>query len=280
MPQGSSPTLSRRALAARLRELRLAANLTVEEVAALLFVSSAKVSRMETGARPVTSRDVAGLSSIYELPDAEREQLFELSQSSRQAEWWTKLDLPGFNEYVGLEAAASAIHDMQVGFIPPLLQTEQYARALITGMAPYLSREDVELRVKTRALRQQRLVTQRVPVYEALIDEAALRRVVGGAEVMTEQLDHLRERAELNNISMRIVTLATGPHPGLNSPFVLLSFEDERVSDVVYVEGLQGHLYIDRDVDLQRYREAYERILKVALSVTDSLALISSIQYG
>lgn len=274
MSAPSSPALSRRELTSRLRELRQKANLTLDEVASLLFVSSAKVSRMETGARPVTLRDVSGLAAIYRLTKEEREHLFALAEKGREPAWGEELELAYVSDYNDLEAAAAQVFDHQVGFLPSLVQSEEYARALVISMVPDLTAEGVDQRVRMRVARQDRLLAEATPEYIALIDEAALYRNVGGHAIMRAQLLHLKERAGQAMISARVVPFAAGPHPGLDSPFVLLTFGDEPVSDVAYVEGLRGHSIVDQQPEVERYKETSARIQNMALSESASLALI------
>jgi len=274
MPSPSSPALSRRELTARLRQLRQRANLTIEEVAARLFVSSAKISRMETGARPVSLRDVSGLAPIYGLTKEERERLFALARKSREPGWWQELDATHFPEFADLESAAARVYDHQVGFVPSLLQTEEYARALIIGMAPDLSDEDVQERVKTRTARQAHLLASGRPEYFALIDQAGLIRQIGGPSVMLAQLRQIRELAGVVHIELRVVPFAAGAHPALDSPFMLFTFGDEPVGDVAYTEGLRGYSYVDQEPDLERYKDASERIQEMALPEPESIALI------
>lgn len=266
MSAPSSPALSRRELTARLRQLRSRANLTLEDVASLLFVSAAKVSRMETGARPVTLRDVSGLSTIYRLTDEERGHLFALVERTREPTWGEELELAFATEYNDLEAAAVQMHEYQAGFLPSLVQTEEYARALTTGMGLNVDAAVIEERVQMRVARQERLVAEGMPQYSGLIDEAALYRNIGGHRVMRAQLRHLLERAGSDAFSLRVVPFAAGAHPALDSPFVLLTFADDEALDVAYVEGLRGRRVVDQKSELDRFKEVAERIQRLALS--------------
>lgn len=274
MPTPSSPALSRRELTARLRQLRQRAELTIEEVAAQLFVSSAKISRMETGARPVSLRDVSGLAPIYGLTTEERERLFALARKSREPGWWQEADATFIPEIADLESAAARVYEYQVGFVPSLLQTEDYARALIIGMAPDLSSEDVEQRVKTRSARQVHLLQSGQPEYFAFIDQGGLLRLIGGRSTMVAQLEHLRKLAGLTHIKLRVWPFAAGAHPALDTPFMTFTFAGEPVADVTYVEGLLGHSFIDQEPELERYKDAAERIEEMALPELESMALI------
>lgn len=274
MSAPSSPALSRRELTARLRELRTRADLTLDEVASLLFVSAAKVSRMETGARPVTLRDVSGLAAIYRLADQERDHLFALAERSREPAWGEEHELAFATEYNDLETAAFQMCEYQVGFLPSLVQTEGYARALTASMEFDVGADVVDERVQMRVARQARLIAEGTPSYVALIDEAALHRNIGGGPVMYAQLLHLMDRAGSPSINVRVVPFAAGAHPAQDSPFVLLAFADDAVSDVAYVEGLRGRRLVDERAELERYQEASARIQTLALSESASIALI------
>lgn len=274
MPSPSSPALSRRELTARLREYRQRAELTIEQVAERLFVSSAKVSRMETGARPVSLRDVSGLAPILGLSDPEREHLFALARKSREPGWWQEADATWLPEIADLESAAARVYEYQVGFIPSLLQTQEYARALIIGMAPDLSKEDVEQRVKTRNARQIHLLDSGKPEYRAFMDQSGLWRPVGGPAVMAAQLAHARELAGLKQVKFRVVPFIAGPHPALDTPFMIFTFAGEPVADVAYVEGVLGYSFTDQEPELERYKDAAERIEDIALPESASKELL------
>lgn len=277
MPPPSSPALSRRELTARLREHRQRADLTIEEVAARLFVSSAKISRMETGARPVSLRDVSGLAPIYGLTEGERERLFALARKSREPGWWQEADATYLPEIADLESAATRVYEYQVGFVPSLLQTEDYARELIIHMAPDISSEEVEERVTTRTARQAHLLASGQPEYFALIDQASLVRQIGGASVMLTQLRQICELGGLAHIKLRVVPFTAGAHPALDSPFMIFTFGEEPIGDVAYVEGLLGYTYIDQEPDLERYKDAAERIQEMSLPQAESRELIEEV---
>ncbi|HEY0359809.1 MAG TPA: helix-turn-helix transcriptional regulator, partial [Mycobacteriales bacterium] len=263
MARSSSPTLRRRELATRLRDLRLQTGLTADEVAARMLVSPAKISRIETGARGVSLRDVRDLCEIYTADAGEREHLATLVREAKQPSWWQQYDLP-YATFVGLESAAATILDYESSVIPGLLQTEDYARAVTDGIlcdaAPDLTRQRVEVR-----LTRQRLLTQESPPQLwTVIDEAALHRVVGGPGVMRAQLEALAERATLPNVTVQVVPFEAGAHPGMDSTFILLHLEEE-VSDVVYIEGLVGNLYQESPSDLARYRRVFDQLRAIAL---------------
>jgi transcriptional regulator with XRE-family HTH domain len=270
-----SPTLRRRELAARLRELRTAAGMTAEEVAERMLVSPAKISRIETGVRGVSLRDVRDLCEIYGVPATDAAQLATLVRESKQPSWWQGYDLP-YGTFIGLETAASYILDYESSIVPGLLQTEDYATAVVEGILYDAPPDVVRQRVEARLKRQTLLSQEAPPQLWAVVDEAALRRVVGGPGVMRAQLETLVERAALPTVTVQIIPFESGAHPGMDSTFTILHLEAE-VADVVYIEGLAGHLYQESPADLERYRRTFDQLRAIALSPKESLAKISAL---
>jgi transcriptional regulator with XRE-family HTH domain len=273
---GQSPTLRRKELGARLRQLRIDAGLTAEEVADRLLCSSAKISRIETGGRGVSLRDVRDLSGIYGVDAREQEHLMSLAKESKQRAWWQEYDLK-YQTYYGLEAAAASIADYESGMVPGLLHTEAYARAMAAGTDPAMSPEEREHAIQARLKRQNRLTEPSPPRFHALIDESALRRMVGGLDVMREQLSVLVERAVLPNVTLQIVPFDAGAHPGIDSTFTILGFAENDMHDVVYVEGLMGQFYLERPTDIERYHRVFGEIAAKALDPESSVARIEAI---
>jgi len=266
MARASSPTLRRRELAARLRELRLRSDLTVEQVANHLMVSSAKISRLETASRGASTRDVRDLAKLYGLDETERDRLMALARESREPTLWQSYDFPATARlFVDLEASASAINDYQSAIVPVLLQTDEYARTLIRGIVPDAPDEVVAQRLQARMVRRRLLDADRPPRLHAVLDEAVLHRQVGGPEAMRVQLEYVRSRAELPHVTVQIIPFAVGAHPGMSSTFVLLELQDHHISDVVYVEGLVGELFIERPADVERYRRVFQDLKRSAL---------------
>jgi transcriptional regulator with XRE-family HTH domain len=279
--RASSPTVRRRELAARLRELRVAAGLTIDEVASRLMVSATKISRLETAARPASLRDVKDLSDIYQVADEERDRLMTLARDSRRRSWWQQYELPDtLATYVGLEDAAVSIHQYLTSVVPPLLQTEEYAHAVTSGTTLDISAEQVEQRVRARLTRQTLLTSDRPPELWAIVDELALHRVVGGPAVMLGQLEALLERDQLANVTLQVIPLEAGAHPGMDSAFTVLHLEESAVSDVVYVEGLVGRFYLQSPGDLLRYRRAFDQLRAIAMSPRDSRQRVAAIASG
>lgn len=274
MSDERSPTLRRRELGHRLRELRQGRDLTLEQVAERLLFSSAKLSRLETGARGATLRDIRDLCTLYEVGDEEHAQLVALARQSKERAWWQEYDLP-YRTYVGLEHAASAISEYNPATIPGLLQTKEYATALIEGMGPKLDSDEVARRVEVKLTRQQVLQRQDPPQLWVVVDEAALVRTVGSTAVMRAQLTHLATRARSAQIHVQVMPFEAGAHPGLNSNFILLELGN--ASKVVYVEGLHGHFYLEKPSDIERYRGVLNQLRATALGPRESIALIENL---
>ncbi len=268
-----SPTVRRRELGARLRALRLAAGMTVEEVAGRMEVSPAKISRIETAARGISVADVRFLCDTYMVSAEERDRLLSLTRESRKRSWWQQYGLPeSLSTYIGLEESAVSILEYESGTVPPLLQTGDYARSMIEGAEPDLDQDLVESRVSARLGRQSRLQGSDPATLWAVLDEAVLHRMIGGPAVMREQLLALSGR--LPHATVQIIPFRAGPHPGLNSSFILLELEGP-VPDVVYVEGLLGQHYLQSPADLARYRRVFDQLRAIALSPRESQARIA-----
>jgi transcriptional regulator with XRE-family HTH domain len=270
-----SPVLRRRELGALLRALRTEAGMTVEQVAEGLLCSPSKVSRLETGQRGASARDIRDLSNLYQVDPAQREHLAQLAKEGRGQAWWQPYLLP-YATYVGLEAAATRIRDFEPGVFPGLLQTPDYARAIHESGIPLLSPAVIDMRIEERQLRQTILTREdpHPPRLEAIIDEAVLHRLVGGPAVMSAQVRRVIEACELSNVSVQILPFGAGAHPALDSTFILLEFE-ESIPDVVYVEGLVGSMYLERLQDVERYREVAERLSTLSLSQQESRELMA-----
>jgi transcriptional regulator with XRE-family HTH domain len=273
VPEGRSPTVRRRELGALLRALRTGRNLTVEQVAASLLCSASKVSRMETGHGLATPRDIRDLCDLYEVTSqGERDHLLELAREGKRQGWWQSYDLP-YSTYVGLEADATATKYYQSTIIPGLLQTADYARAMHEVVIPRLAPERIDELVEVRITRQRRLTQDPLLDTSAVIDEAALRRMVGGPLVMRTQLDWLVAMARRPNVTIQVIPYAAGAHPAMDSTFRILEFANS-IPAVVYVEGLVGWMYLHRPLDISRYQDIFRSLCAIALSPQDSIGLI------
>jgi transcriptional regulator with XRE-family HTH domain len=271
-----SPTLRRRELGSRLRELRLSQGLTVEQVAEHLLCSSSKVSRMETGQRGATPRDVRDLCELYGVTEPrERERMTRLATEAKQAGWWQSHELDYFATYVGLEAAAVSLRYFQSSIIPGLLQTVDYAKAMYERAvaSEYSTERALEL-IEVR-LKRQEVLTRDPPLeLTAIFDEAVLHRVVGGPSVMAGQLNRLIEVASQPHVTIKVIPYSAGAHPAMDNMFNILDFGDIAPS-VVYVEGLMGWIYIERPQEIARYRQVFEQVNTLASSPQESIELIA-----
>ncbi|WP_344835050.1 helix-turn-helix transcriptional regulator [Actinocorallia longicatena] len=267
------PTVRGRRLARELRRLRELQGLTLQDVADRLGWSRATVSRLETGqTRP---RDVAELLDLYGVPSPDRDALLTLSREARQMGWWTAY-VDVFNgTYVGLEDESSEIRAWDAQLIHGLLQTEAYMRAVIEAGRMLPSAADVERRMHARKQRQALLDRDGAPKLHVVLDEAAIRRPIGGEEVMRDQLSHLATAAERPNVTIQVLPYAQGAHAGLDGRFTILSFSDPADPDIAYVEGTMGDVYVESAEAITQHRNRFERIENEALSPAQSVRLIA-----
>jgi transcriptional regulator with XRE-family HTH domain len=276
---GTSPTVRQRELGARLRGLRNEHGMTVEDVAEKLLCSATKVSRLETGARRPSLRDVRDLCGLYGVDEATSAEFMTLAREARAQGWWTQYDDLKLDPYIGLEQEATAITCYSMYYVPALLQTEDYARAIIRAVAPKMDPAVLQQRVEARLRRQELLEQERRPRYRALLDEAVLHRPVGGAATMAAQLDKVLEVDRGGLATIQVIPFDIGGHAAADSLFVLLEFdEDSNLPPVVFVEGLTGNQYLERKADIARYREAVESLRDTALSPRDSVQRINEMR--
>lgn len=277
--EGANPTVRQRELGIRLRELRDNAGLNVEDVGLQLECSASKISRMETGSRRASPRDVRDLCVIYGLTDqAQVDELMDLARLAREPGWWSQYDAPVLSPYIGLEQEAVAISAYSMYFVPALLQTSDYARVTIRGIERKMDPAVLDQRVEARLRRQELLNHDKPPRYRALLDEAVLRRQVGGSSVMRAQLDKILKCAAEEKVTVQVIPFNVGAHASTDSNFVLLEFGDSSPQQaVVFVEGLFSNRYQERRAEIDRYREALEYLRDAALSPRDSISLITEI---
>ena len=256
--------------------------LSVESVAESLLVSPSKISRLETATRPASLRDVRDLCNLYGVSDEDRARLLDLASAAREHIWYQSADVQAvYMTYIGLEAAASQILTVQSTMLPGLLQTPEYARALIRGLRPptQVSSEQIEAWIEVRARRQQILDSSAAPHFHALLDESVLRRPVAPASVMAAQLGHVLDLMGSGAVTVQVVAASIGSHPGLDGRFALLRFDDNVVRDTVYIEGLVGELFLDRESDVARYQEIFDHLAReVALDEGESRTLIEQVR--
>jgi hypothetical protein len=253
--------------------------MTQESVSRHFEWHAAKVTRIETARVAVTPRDVRDLLTLYGVPDGEyRDALVELARSSRQRTWWTDYrDIMRAGNFVGLEAEASAMRAWEPILLPGLLQTEGYMRALLRTGRPFDPPTSIDRRVALRLKRQDRLRAANPLLLSAIVDESAVRRVIGGPETTRDQLSHLIEMTQLPNVTVQILPFDAGEHPFLGGPAALLEFRETTHLDVVYLEGLAGDYYEEQPSEVARYREQFERLGEMALDPRMSVKLIESL---
>lgn len=272
-----NPTLRARRLALELLRRREAAGFTREEAARQLEWSTSTIFRIETGRSRPQPGNVRVLLELYGVGGPERDGLIRLAREARQPGWWHSFRdvLPNpYEVYIGLEAGAASIRNFEPVVVPGLLQTEDYARQMSRGGPRELDRDDIERRVQVRMERQRILSREDRPRLWAVIDEAVIRRVVGGPEVMREQLRHLIDGAEQGKTTLQVVPFGAGAHAGTTGPFIILDFPEPTDPAVVYVETLAGDIYLEERADVDRYTLAFDRLLAAALHPDDSVRLV------
>jgi transcriptional regulator with XRE-family HTH domain len=272
-----NPTLRARRLALELTRRREASRLTREEVASQLEWSTSTIFRIETGRTRPQPGNVRVLLDLYGVTGAEREGLIQLAREARQPGWWHSFRdvLPNpYEVYIGLEGGAASIRNFEPVAIPGLLQTADYARATFKNGPRELEHDDIERRVEVRMVRQQILARSDRPRLWVVVDEAVIRRVVGGPAVMRDQLRHLVSAADQGKTTIQVVPYSAGAHAGTSGPFVVLDFPKAAAPATVYVETLAGDIYFEQSADVERYTIAFERLLAAALHPDESVHLI------
>lgn len=270
-----SPTVPRRELGIRLKQLRIQRGWTAEQVGKWLRFSPSKMSRLETGQRGANVRDIKDLCDLYGVDDEQRQRLLELASEGRQRGWWLPLGL-SYSRYVGLESEAVSISDFGLGFIPGLLQTPDYARAIVRAIFPDTGPEEVEQRVQGRMARQQLLDRETAPRFEAVVDESVLHRVVGSPAVMRAQLEQLLELSERPKVTLRVIPYQAGALPAGNNKFIILRFGSNEVKDVVFIEGLTRELYLDDPDEVETYNTTFRTLVQLAVSTDKTRAIIQA----
>jgi transcriptional regulator with XRE-family HTH domain len=280
-----NPAIQGRRLRAALRQARQDAELTLEQVATALDVSASKIVRIESGTVKVSTTDLKALLDLYKVTDPRRMADFvSMARAARQHPWWRKyreVASPRYLEYVELEQAAVSTLNFQPLVAPGLLQTREYAQAVIRRLAPDASDDQVNARVEFRLDRQERLLdAPEPPKLSFIFDESVMYRQVGDAEVMEEQIRHLIELAGRQNITIQILPFAAGLGPNTQAPFVVVKFADSADPDVLYLEGPSGGTLIANDEEVARYRAAFDELRRLSLSGSDTLKLLRGVPSG
>jgi uncharacterized protein DUF5753/helix-turn-helix protein len=283
-PEGGSvggPTVLRMLLGAHLRRLRDAAGVTREDAGWEIRSSESKISRMELGRVSFKERDVADLLTLYGIDDEEeRNRLLALARDANTPGWWHRFGdvLPSwFQSYLGLEAAASLIRTFELQFVHGLFQTEGYSRAVTVLGHRAAGDAEIERRVSLRMARQNLLTSQHPPRVWSVMDEAALRRPVGGRAVMQAQLTHLRDVAQLPFVTLQVVPFQRGGHAGAGGSFSVLRFAERDLPDVVYIEQLTSALYLDRRAEVDHYLETMNRLSAEAMTPPQTLRFLGKL---
>lgn len=276
MNRRHSPTVRRRRLASELRGLRDRAGLTIDEVGEKLECSASKISRIETGLVGVNPRDARDMLRLYGIEAEEQEALVQLAREARKKGWWQAYSEVFTGAFVGLESEAASLRTFQALLVPGLLQTEEYVRAVITAIRPDALESQIERRVSGRMTRQRLLTESDPPEYWAVLDESVLHHSIGGTEVMARQLHHLCDMAALPHVTLQIVPFSAGAHPGMEGPFLILSFPEPADPDVVYVENTTTGVYLELQEDIRTYTLMFDHLRAAALSPEDSLAMITT----
>jgi transcriptional regulator with XRE-family HTH domain len=284
------PVVPRRRLGAELRMLRDQAGLTIEDVAKELECSISKVSRLETGQGIPKSRDVRDLLDRYGVTDqAQRDRLMCWVRDGQCQGWWDDFSdvlVPGDPliwcadnlRYVALEQDASEVRCFESTLVNGLLQTEDYARSVLSTLSTVESHEVTDRLVELRMRRQDRLYATEDPLgVRVLLDEAVLHRPVGGEQVMRAQLERLLADAKRPNITVQVLPFRVGAHPAVGGSFSMLAFPGSADNDLVYIEGHVGELYLERDRDVQVYEQMFSVLVEMCMSSTQSAKLIAKI---
>jgi transcriptional regulator with XRE-family HTH domain len=279
MPDG--PTVRRRRLGAELRRLRDGRGMKLDEVATRLGLVASTLSRIETGKAPIRTRYLNDLLDLYLITDpGVRRELVEMAREGHRKGWWSDYDdvLPsGFDVYIGLEAEARELRAYEANFVHGLLQTRDYATAILRGLHPRDTDEQIQRAVDLRLLRQRKLDEEPPLDLWLILDEGAIRRQVGGTEVMRGQLEHLHRAGAWSHVTLQVMAFEEGAHAGIDGPFAILRF-DPADPDVACAEGMAGIVYLEKDREVRACAEAFDRMRASALSPEASLVLIESIQ--
>lgn len=270
------PTVRGRRLMRELRRLREEKGLTLQDVADRTGWSRARVSRIETGHTRPQHGDVADLLDLYGVPSPDRDALITLAREGRQRGWWTAYADVFTGSYVALEDEAAEIRTWDAQLIHGLLQTEDYARAVIKAGRMLDDESLIERRIAARKARQALLDRPGAPSLHAVFDEAVIRRPIGGPEVMADQLGALARATERPNVTIQVLPYEGGAHAGLDGRFTILSYPDTIDPDIAYVEGTMGDVYLESAQETEQHRVRFDRIIAAALSPEESARLLAA----
>jgi transcriptional regulator with XRE-family HTH domain len=277
------PTVRMRRLAAELRRLRANAGYSREQIAEQTGVNEGTLYRLETARARPQRRTLIALLDLYRVEAPLRDDLLEIARSADGQGWARpyRWQLPGeYAAYISFEAEARVVHNYESLFIPGLLHTEDYDRAMVAGVLPTATTAEITERVEARVERQKLLEGDDPLELWAVVDEAAIRRVVGGPAVMRGQLSRVLDMMDRPNVTVQVISFSSGAHPGMPGAFVHMEFRDKLDPDLVYVDTLAGDIFLEADEDIRRYRDMFDHLRAGALSPADSAGLIASVRDG
>ena len=277
MNQHRSPTIRRRRLGVELRRHREQAGVTIDMVAERLGCSTSKVSRIETGHTTASPGDVQSILDIYGVAPAVAAELVQIAREARQKGWWHPYSTVLTGAYVGLETAARSIRAYEQQLIPGLLQTEEYAIALIRGARLDDTDREIGQRVRVRMTRQALLIQDDPIDLRVVLDEAVLSRPVGGDAVMRDQIKQLITIARRPNVTIQILPFAAGGHAGMDGSFAILEFEEEGDADVVFIDNATGGLFLEKAEELRKYISIFDTVRATALPPEASFEMIETL---
>jgi transcriptional regulator with XRE-family HTH domain len=270
------PTVRLRRLAIELRRLRAETGLSREQVESSTGINAGTLYRIETARARPQRRTLIGLLNLYGVGEPSRSELLEIARSADGQGWLRPYhsELPEeYAAYIAFEAEAREVRNYESLFVPGLLQTEPYARAVIAGTLPMASAPQVEQRVLAR-MERQALLQAELELW-AIVDEAALRRMVGDPGIMRGQLNRLLDAMDMSNVTLQVITFDAGAHPGMSGSFVHMDFKDPEGPELVYVDTLAGDLFLEAEPDLRRYSAIFDHLRAVALSPAQTQAMIA-----
>jgi len=282
MPVRPSPTVRRRRLRYELRRLRSEHGLTIEQVQERSGgdIKAPSISRWENGERSVRPTDLRLLLDIYDVQGERRETLLSLARQAKERGWWQSYAsaIPEwFQVYVGLEAEASSVHVYEPELVDGLLQTADYYRAFLRAAPAAADEDEAERKIEVRLARQERMTGDDPPDYWAVLNEAVIRRVVGGADVMRGQLDHITELSRLPHVNVQVLPFSAGVHPAMVGGFRIVGFPEAADPDVVYLENQAGSLYLEEEAEIDRYARMFNHLIAKALDPEESRRMIARV---
>jgi transcriptional regulator with XRE-family HTH domain len=281
MTASIGPTVRRRRLGTELRRLREAHSIKLEEVAERLGLAASTLSRIETGKAPTRTAYLSAMLDLYGVNDpGGRQILVDMARDGHRKGWWAAWEdvLPtGFDVYVGLEAEASSLRAYESVVVHGLLQTESYARTVMTAVRRRQTPEQIERLVALRMQRQEVILRADPIDLWLILDEAVLRRPMGSPEIMRSQLNHLADASLWPNVTLQVLPFSSGAHPAMNGPFTIIEFPERFDPDVVYTDSVAGQAYLERERDVRARTEAFDLLRAAALSPADSTELISQL---